>query len=304
MSTQELTPDKLAATQRGLQALFTKLYKAVEIGPWANLFQTVGSDGPGEDYPAFGAAPSLSVFSGTRQYTGIRTDGMYVTNVEYDAGLEIRRVDIERDRLGVYNGRIEEMAQKARTYVVRLLAHILANGTSTSVARCWDGAALFSASHGKEKGKGQSNIITGSGVDTIAKIQLDIEQVVARLGSWLDDKGDVVGPVDAPLTILYPKAHYSLAMHLRTIADNRTGDGTPNQSRLIANLIGVPELTGNTWIAAIGGQGVRPFGYQVEKDATPETTYDFDRKVMKMAVELRAAAFCGDWMKIVQVANT
>ena len=175
---RELTPELLAATQRGLRTTFLKLYDQVQIGRWADLFNRETSSSAGENYPAIGAAPGLARFTGTRAYSGVRSDGFYVLNEAYSAGIEIPRADIERDRLGIYTTKIAEMAEKAKLYPVTLLGAILANATDTSLAKCWDGAALISAAHGKGK-TAQSNIISGSGIDTVDHVQTDIEQVVA-----------------------------------------------------------------------------------------------------------------------------
>lgn len=302
MATKAMTPELIAAAQRGLQRLFMTLWQAAEVGPWAQLFTQVGSDGAGENYPAIGAAPMMAPFKGTRQYSGLRTDGFYVVNEEFDAGVAIPRAEIERDKLDRYTGVVQEMVTSARTYVVGLLSAILANGTSATLAKCWDGKPLFSSSHGKDEGAGMSNIVTGSGVDTVDHVQTDVAKVLATMLTFKNDKGAYVRGI-TPNVALYPASNYGLGKILDTIRTNRTDLGTADQSAIIREVIPVPELTGNDWYLAAGGGGIRPFGYQVEKDATPETSYDHDTKMVKMSVELRAAGFCADWMRIVQVDN-
>lgn len=301
--TRVLTPELLAATMRGLQKLFLKYYEAADIGAWAQLFNRTTSNSAGETYPLLGAAPMLAPFTGTRQYSGLRTDGFYVLNEAFDAGIQVARADIERDSLGKYDGAVQEMAQNAKAYVVELLAAILANGTSTTLAKCWDGKSLFSTTHGKDKGAGQSNIITGSGVDTVDHVQTDIAQGLARMGTFKNDKGVYTRGI-TPNIAIYPAANYGLGKILDTIRANRTAEGTPNQSMIIQEVMPVPDITGDDWFLAAGGGGLRPFGYQVEKDATPETTYDHDTLTVKMSVELRAAGYCADWRRIVKVDNT
>jgi phage major head subunit gpT-like protein len=300
--TRELTPELLDSVARGLKKTFFKLYEGVEIGAWEKLFSRETSNGAGENYPVLGATPMIAPFQGSRQYSGLRTDGFYVVNEEFDAGLAVARAEIERDNLGKYSGVIQQMAMDAKTHVVSLLAAVLANGTNANLAKCWDGKPLFHAQHGKDGGKNQSNIVSGSGVDTLAHVQTDIEQSLAKMATWKTDKGGYVRGI-VPNVALYPAANYGLGLLLKTIAAGRTDLGTADQSGMLQDVIAVPELSGNSWYLANGGGGLRPFGYQVEKDATPETEVDFDTKTVKMAVELRCAVFCADWMRIVQVSN-
>src|SRR3990167_10278397 len=189
MPTSVLTPALLAASERGLQRTFLKYWEAADLGGWDGLFTRAPSTGAGENYPVPGAAPTMAAFPGPRVFSGISTYAMTVTNREFDVGIAIPRRDIERDRLGVYDGAIQEMATSAKLYVVDLVAALLAAGTGTTLGRCWDGKALFAADHGKGKGTAQTNIITGSGVDTSAHVQTDIAQAVAAFATWKDDQG-------------------------------------------------------------------------------------------------------------------
>jgi len=303
MATRTLTPDLLAATQRGMQRLFTSLWEAVDIGPWGQLYSTLPPGSAGENYPAIGAAPQVSAFTGERKYTGLRTDGFYVLNEDYDAGLEVPEADIERDSLGKYTGAMQEMVEAAKVYPQTLMASILANGTSTTLAKCWDGAALFSASHGKDDGASQSNIISGSGVDTLAHVQTDIAQGVSAMARWKNDKG-VYRRAVLPNVAFYPAENYGLGLFLDTIKSSRTDLGSADQSAVVAAVIAVPELTGNDWYLAAGGGGLRPFGYQEEIAPRLRQNYEFNRKVLQMSVDMRGAAFCAHWTHIVMINNT
>lgn len=303
MATKTLTPALLAAIQRGIQNHFKQLYQSAEIGDWEKLFTRVPSDGAAENYPVMGAVPQMAPFEGTRVYEGVRTDGFFVSNIDYDSAISIPKADIERDKLGRYDALIARMAMKAKTYVVELIAAILANATSTTLAKCWDGAALASASHGKDKGKSQSNIVTGSGADTIAHVQTDLSQVMAAMRQWKDDKGTYVRGV-SPSIVVYPAGNYTLGEIFETIAGGLQELGTPNRSRLVQSVIAEPTLSGNSWYAFSSGPGMTAFGFQEEKPPTGESVYDFDAKALKFAVDMRGAAFCLDWMQIVKVNNS
>ncbi len=303
MAVRTLTPALLAAVQRGLQSHFKRLYEGIEIGDWEKLFTRVPSDGAGENYPVMGAVPQMQPFEGTRVYGGVRTDGFYVTNVHYDSAISIPKEDIERDKLGRYDALIARMAEKAKTYVVELLAAILANATSTTLAKCWDDKALISATHGQDGGKNQSNIVTGSGADTVAHVNADLSQVLAVMSQWKDDKGTYVRGI-APSAIIYPAGNSTLREILEVISGGLQELGAPNRSRLVQSIIAEPTLTGNSWYAVSTMSAMKVFGFQEEVPPTGESAYDFDTKALKFGVEMRGAAFCMDWMQIVKVNNT
>lgn len=303
MATRELTPELRAAVMRGLQRQFTQMWEAVDIGPWGQLYNTTTSNSAGENYPALGSAPQVSPFTGQRKYTGLRTDGFYVVNEKFDGGFEVPEEDIERDNLGHYTSAMQEMVEAAKVYPQALMAAILANGTSTTVAKCWDGAALFSASHGKDDGASQSNIVSGSGVDTLAHVQTDIAQAVSKMATWKNDKG-VYRRAIKPNVALYPAANYALGLFLDTIKSSRTDLGSADQSALVSEVIAVPELSGNDWYLAAGGGGLRPFGWQEEVAPRLRQDYDFDGEKLKVSVDMRGAAYCGHWTHIVQIDNS
>ncbi len=301
MAIKPLTPELLAASLRGIQRKYLQLYEAAPASPYASLFETTPSNSAGETYPARGATPAMSKFTGTVPYSGVRIDGFYVTNDPYVAGIQIAQADIERDRLGIYTSLIQEMAEKAKAYPGILVAGLMALTTSASYV-CWDNKPLISTTHGKDKGASQSNKITGSGADTTAHVLTDISQAIAAGVGWKDDKGDYLPPVSWN-TAIYPAANYTLGQILDAIRQNRLALGTEDRSDVITTVIAEPRITGNTWYLASGGGGRRPLGFQLEKDATPVTTYDQDTLSIKLSVELRGNPYMGDWTKIVQVYN-
>lgn len=298
-----LTVDLMTAAERGLKQLYLKSYKAASENVWAPLFTTYSDADETENYGALGAVAQLRPWTGSREFTTRRVDGLSVKSEEYDVAFAVPMMDIQRDKLGRYASWPQAAGQRAATYMIPLIRSILTNGTSATLAKCWDGKSLFNASHGKGKGTGQSNIISGSGADTLDKVQTDIEKCVSAGTAFKDDQGLYIEPI-VYNTVIYPATNYALGKTLRTIAGDRQGDGKPDQSGLIKSIIPCPDITGNTWYFAAGGGPERPFGWQEELAPTPETASDFDTREVKFAVHASGAAFPADWTTILQVDNS
>lgn len=299
---QTLTVDLMAAAERGLKQLYLKSYKAASENVWAPLFTTFGDADEWENYGAVGAVAQLRPWTGAREFTTRRADGLAVQSQEYDVAFAVPMMDIQRDKLGRYATWPQAAGARAATYMIPLIRTILANGTSATIAKCWDGKALFSAAHGKGKGTGQSNIVEGEGADTLDHVQTEIEKCVSAGAAFKDDQGLYIEPI-AYNTVIYPATNYALGKILRTIAGDRQGDGNPNQSGLIKSIIASPDITGSTWYFAAGGGAERPFGWQEELPPTPETASDFDTREVKFAVHASGAAFPNDWTTILKVDN-
>lgn len=146
----------IAKFDKQAKAGFFDLYKNKQkniLSKFGALFRTVPSDGPDEKYPHLGATPQLqdydegnvpvSTFSGETQTIENKTAGMSVA-----IGLEFFE-DIDRmpGAKQLYLERIAGLAVRAANYKVKLVADALLRTGRFANAVCWDGEALFSASH-------------------------------------------------------------------------------------------------------------------------------------------------------------
>lgn len=303
MALKDLTPELLAASARGNRVIYTKAMEQVNESPWGRLIQRFPNAGEFENYMALGAVAAMSAWTGARKFTTRRQDGLVVQSGEFDLAYAVPMIDIQRDNTGRHTSWFTAAGERAANYLFPRVRRILANGTSTSIARCWDDKPLFSATHGKGKGTSQSNIITGAGADTLAHVQTDLGKCIAAGAQWKDDQGEYLEPVQYN-TIIYPAANYTLANIFDTIAQGRPALDAPDQSRLVQAVIPCAEITGNTWYIAAGGGTARPFGVQEEMAPALETDNDFDTREQKYAVHASGEALALDWMTILQVSNS
>lgn len=302
MAIKALTDELVRAAQNGLKSLYLKQFKLATDNPWERLFTRYTDAGESELYTALGAVAQLRPWTGSREYTTRRADGLRVVSEEYDVAYAVNMMDAQRDKLGRHANWFQAAGQKAARYMIPLVQTVLANATDLSYARCWDGKSLISATHGKGKGANQSNIIDGNGADTLAHVQTDIEQAVARGATWKDDQGDYLDAINYNIAI-YPATNSTLGKILRTIAQGKQATDQPDQSEFLDLVIPCPRLTGNTWYYAAGGGIERPFGWQEEMAPTLEQSENFQTRQMMSAIHASGQAFSADFMTLLQISN-
>lgn len=161
----------------------------------SNLF---GSDQASENYPFLGQNPRMREWIGGRQAKGLRGNQLTITNVHYEATLEIRLRDLRRDKTPQIQARIEEFADEGDAHWGTLLSTLMINGVSTVA---YDGQFFFDTDHAEGDSGTQSNDITVDisalpaqvhGVITAPsneEMQQAIVKGIAQLLSFKDDRG-------------------------------------------------------------------------------------------------------------------
>jgi len=124
------------------------------IGGLSNYFT---SDQASEEYAWLGMAPALRQWVGGRLAKTLREAGLTLTNVHYEATLDILLRDLRRDKSGQALIRMAEMARRANAHWVSLLSTLIAAGESTV---CYDGQYFFDTDHSEGDSGTQSNDIT------------------------------------------------------------------------------------------------------------------------------------------------
>lgn len=298
-----LTPELIAASTRGFKALYLKAFAARAETALGRLVQRFDGAGQYENYTALGAVAGMREWTGSRQFTERREDGLVVPSVEFDLAYAVPLMDLQRDQTGRHTSWFQRAGERAASYLYPRVRRVLANGTDASIAKCWDGKPLFSTIHGVGKGKNQSNIITGAGADTLAHVQTDLGKAVSAGAMFKDDQGYYVEPIEYD-TVIYPAANDTLGTIFDIIAQGRIALDQPDRSARVKNVIPMPELSGNTWYLAAGGGSEKPFGIQEEMAPTLEQEVDFETRKQMWGVHASGEAFALDWMTILQVANS
>ncbi len=140
-----------------LGELFWRLEQATGVR-WVDLLSMlISSDQDSEKYGWLGQVPRMREAKGTRQPKGFRDFTQTITNVEYEATLEILIKWLRRDKTGQAMIRIAELAEAAEAHWASLLSTKIVNGES-EVA--YDGQFFFDTDHSEGDSGTQSNDIT------------------------------------------------------------------------------------------------------------------------------------------------
>jgi|SRR5437870_3233690 len=272
-----VTSDLLTGLLTNYRALFEREFHAAEnlIG-WNDLAMRFDSQGESESYNWLGTVPKMQDVSHKMvDIAGLLPFNFSLTNREYQVAIEVERMAIERDRLGLITPRIQQLALEAARHTSELVLSLVAAN-----ANGFDGAAFFADTRVIGASGNIDNNISGTGT-TIAAIQTDIASAVATMRRFKDDQGRVMN-LRGNAIMIPPELEQPMWQALNRVM----GDAVNNQVSPVTNngiwnasgytVIENPFLTDtNDWFMwYIGGPAERPFIFQNEKDPVLEADTD------------------------------
>lgn len=199
----------MAESRRGAERLsdralkgrfFTQLEIARGKQSWVDSISNFfTSDSDREEYPDLDGAPVMSPQINGNNYKRLMPDSLVIENVEFEAGIEINKKYIRRDKTMLIDTRLGELAGRSVTHWAKLLTDLIVNGTSTAIGN-GSGENYFAASHSFRMGGTYSNLLTASdyselNVATAANPTADeaakaLLKVVQHFFSYLDSEGE------------------------------------------------------------------------------------------------------------------
>jgi phage major head subunit gpT-like protein len=277
----------MGAQELSMRAVVSRFYQKLEEeqirpGNWhREIGMYLNSDQESETHAWIGNSPMMRRWIGERQASGLRTNKFIVPNVDYEASLEIKRRELQLDKSGQVQVRIDDMAKNAEAHWGVLMSDLIAAGESTP---CYDGKNLFAADHVEGENKtNQSNIDTydisdgGTGgtpekptIETFTHATLDS---IARFYQVKNDKQEFMNQAARAFTIMVPVALMKIAMAALTVelgaggATNLLKAQTNFQLKFEVN----PRLsTGTEWYVFRTDATAKPFILQELEGVTTE----------------------------------
>lgn len=126
--------------------------------PYELFTETIPSTGRIENYAWMTPAPGLSRYQGHRRFAQLDQVKYTVENVEFDGGLSVSNRDIEDDKIGGYDKRFKDLAQKAKIFPgIQVFQNIKAGKTTP----CFDGTNFFATTHSFGGGPAAPSGFTG-----------------------------------------------------------------------------------------------------------------------------------------------
>ena len=193
--------DQSALSSRAIQGMYFRRLEQDTGVAWvdqiSNLF---GSDQASEDYRFLGMSPVLREWVGGRQAKTVNDNNIVLTNVHYEATMEIRVVDARRDKTAQIDARLGELVQRQQAHWASLCSTLLLNAETDL---CYDGQAFFDTDHTEGANTtNQSNdlAITISGIPAQVtgsstnpsneEMQGVILQSITQMLGFVDDQGE------------------------------------------------------------------------------------------------------------------
>ena len=191
---------------------------------------------------------------GDREIQNLTASGYTIRNKAFELTVGVDRDAVEDDKLGIYNVRIEMLAQSAATHPDDLVFDLLADGFTE---KCFDNQPFFSDSH-----KIGEKVFSNMSHD---KLSMDA-YIKARttVMSLTNSKGRPLNLI--PNKLVVPPA---LEKEARDILVSDFINGTRNTMQGTAEPLVVPQLAGHDskWFLLCTTRPVKPLIYQQRKKA-------------------------------------
>lgn len=259
--------DKLST--RGVKSM---LLLALETGAsaWVTaLAMKTESDQASENYAWLGAPPSMHEFIGKRQLNELGEVSFTISNKDHEANLVLKSKDMRRDKTGVIQKRIDQLATRVLDYPAKLLTTLMISGES---ALCYDGQYFFDTDHAEGASGTQSNSISfAAATGTTPTVDEFADAVVAgiqQMYGFKDDQGEPINQEAKEFLVMVPVTYMGVALKavaVLTGASGATATIAALKGDFKITVVTNPRLTWTTKIAIFRVDGgIQPFVLQEE----------------------------------------
>ena len=191
-------------TERGVRRMISHRLETGSQSWVPPLTMRVGSDQGIEDYGWLGNAPAMRKFVAGRQIEELNEYSFQIKNEDYENGIRIKSKDMRRDKLGVIQSRVNQLADRALDHPAGLLSTLIQNGESTT---CYDGQFFFDTDHPFDGGA-QSNDITFNVVTpadpTSDEMAPAIVRAIQTIMGLKDDRGEPMNQSATEFMVMVP----------------------------------------------------------------------------------------------------
>lgn len=228
-----------------------------------------------EEYAWLGSAPALREFIGGRTPAELAEYSFTVSNKDYEGSITIKSKDHRRDKLGMIQVRVNQLADRAMDHPAKLLSALMIAGEATT---CYDGQFFFDTDHSEGSSGSQSNDITfdisdaGTGgtatAPSAATLSAAILAAIQQIYTFKDDRGEPMNQGATSFQVQVPVTFMAAA--LEAVAALLVGGGNTNVLKALENKFKIdvvpnPRLTWTTKFAVFRtDEAAKPFILQEE----------------------------------------
>ena len=224
-----------------------------------------------------GQVPQMRQWVGGRLAKGLSDQEYTLRKVLYESTLEVQLDELRRDRYGMVQMRINELASRAAAHWASLLSTLIINGET---AVCYDGQYFFDTDHSEGSSGTQSNDLSvdisalpvanhgSTTAPSVGEMRETIMQSVQAILGFKDDQGEPMNENARSFLVKVPPALWAVA---------KAAVGLPmvdsGESNVIPTLDGFriavemnPRLTWTTKIATFRADAQVPALIRLEDD--------------------------------------
>ncbi len=206
---------------------FLRLEQNVGTAWIDNISMLFQSNQESETYKWLGMVPQMREWLGGRNAKGFRDNGITITNLEFEATLEVLTKELRRDKTGQVLLRIRELADRTNSHWAKLLSQLILNGESTNA---YDGKFYFATDHEEGDSGVQSNDIEFNASTitkpTAAEMELAILEAVTQILSKVDNEKEPMNEGANSFGIMVPVPFMAAAMSALKNATIVDGSGS------------------------------------------------------------------------------
>lgn len=179
----------------------------------SDVAMTINSDSASENYGWLGNAPALREFIGGRTPKELRENGFSITNKDFETSIVIQSKDARRDKLGMIQIRVNQLAERVLDHPAKLLSALLMSGAS---ALCYDGQYFFDTDHVEGDSGTQSNSISvdivAPATPTVDEFTTGVMKGIQTIYGFKDDQGEPINQNAARFQVQVPVAYLGVAL--------------------------------------------------------------------------------------------
>lgn len=227
---------------------------------WQEVATKVPSTARSENYAWIGSVPRMREMKGERVPKKLLEHTYSITNIEYEASIEVNHADIKDDQTGQYGIQAKSIGESAKLFPDELVFETLIPNGTTEL--CYDGQFYFDTDHPiGDTGSTQSNKLTVA----LSASQFNVARTALR--RMKDDFGRPTINRNMDLLLVVPPELENTAEQI--LNAERDASGATNTLKGAARILVVDWLADtNNWYLLNTAGVIKPFVVQ-EREFIP-----------------------------------